>query len=111
MLLQNIILLLYFIIMDNDIKKIHDEIKSDKSITQYDNETIKYLVKPIGKAMLKNKGRPIKDEKDKCNYKDKILCDICGKEYVRSNSTNHKKTNYHKIHLELNKKLINILLK
>jgi hypothetical protein len=36
--------------------------------------------------------------KKESTYKDKLKCEICNKEYTRSNISGHKKTNHHKLH-------------
>lgn len=35
---------------------------------------------------------------------DKIICNICGRHFTRSNKSKHNKTNHHKFCEELNKK-------
>lgn len=93
-------------------KTVQENLKKGLSLTNYSEEELKYLQKPIGKAIYKNstKGRPRKQEHEKCKPTDKITCEICGKTYIRSGSAAHKITNYHKLHERMNTKLRKILL-
>lgn len=94
--------------MSSDIEQIQEKIKTDKNILKYVEEEIRYLQKPIGSALYK--GRPRKPDNEKAKPTDRITCEICGKEYFRSGSANHKATKHHIIHQDLNKKLMKILL-
>lgn len=49
---------------------------------------------------MSKRGRPKKEESDKAKWNDKILCEICGEKYLRSNQTRHKKSKIHISHLE-----------
>lgn len=41
--------------------------------------------------------------------KDRIKCEMCGKIFNRCNRSTHNKTNYHKIFLQANRKLMRLL--
>jgi hypothetical protein len=90
-------------------KATKEKIKKNKSLTQYNIEELKYVQKPLGKSLYKNKvGRPVKQEKTKPS--DSVICDICGGRFIRSNRFNHKKTKKHKIYEDMNIKLRNLLI-
>lgn len=89
------------------------ELQQGKGLSQYEPETLKYLTKPIGKAIFKNavekRGRPKKDTK--AHWSDRIKCEICGKEFTRSARTKHTKTEFHQAHLKFDQKIKKLLLK
>ena len=89
-------------------QNIENELKT-KSLALCSEETLNLIQKPVGAAIYKSVTQIPKKEKGK--YNDKIECEICGKIYTRSNFSSHKKTSYHKIYNELNKKLAKILIK
>lgn len=47
---------------------------------------------------IKRIGRPKKTDSEKAKGKDRIICDICYKEYSRHNAHNHRNTQYHQVH-------------
>lgn len=115
--------------MEN-IENIQNTIKSGKSTTLMTSDELNYINNsPIGKAMARKVGRPRKvlteDElakklkknpigrpklEKKSSPNDKILCEICGKYYTRSGSCNHKRTQYHQLHLKMDKKIRDVLI-
>lgn len=42
-------------------------------------------------------GRPKKDERDKADPNERLVCKICSLEYTRSNKSKHLKSKYHMI--------------
>lgn len=67
------------------------------------------MTEPLEQAKYKHiRGRPIKEKKLK--WSDRITCKICGKTYLQSNSTWHKKSNFHKLHEKLNDKMREIFI-
>jgi hypothetical protein len=94
--------------MDNtkEIKHVQDEIKSDKEMINYSDEALKYVQKPIGKAIYEGK----KKKQNNCELNEYIECQICGKKYTRWNSGHHKKTQYHLMYEKVNKKMIKLVL-
>lgn len=91
-----------------EISKIQDRLKRDKNIINYIEEEIRYMQKPLGSALYK--GRPRKDDEDKAKPTDRLVCETCGKEFFRSGRAQHKATQYHILHENLNKKLMKMLL-
>ena len=89
--------------------KIQKNLKEKKELVQYDEDELKYVQKPLGKAIYKA-GRPKKSDDEKAKWNDKIKCSICNKEYIRSASNAHKITQYHKIHSKMNDKLKKLLI-
>jgi predicted transcriptional regulator len=89
------------------IKKIHDDLSS-KNLVQCDDDSIKYAMKPLGKAIVENKTP--KQQTKKAKWDDKIICPRCGKTFIRSNRTAHNKTVYHKIYDEVGEKFQKIII-
>jgi hypothetical protein len=96
-----------------DIRKIKKSMKVIKGLGNQDEEVWDYVKKPIGKAYYLHHNNNIKDEevhekvkdKDKIHWSDKLKCKICGRDYVRSNISNHKKTKYHLAYENINDKV------
>lgn len=97
-----------------DIKEIQQNLKKGLSLTTYSEDELRYVQKPIGKALYKStlqkRGRPRINKNDKCKPNDKVQCKICNKIYTRSGSTKHKKTQYHQLHEKMNIKLRKVLM-
>lgn len=84
----------------NEIQKIIDE---NKNIESYDDETIKYLRKPIGKTIYKSAAK-------NPEWSDKIKCSICGRKFLRSNKWAHNQSQFHKSHLTIHEKIRKLIL-
>jgi len=92
-----------------NVKETQEKLKSGTAVTNLSNDEIKYAMTPIGKSIYKNSiGRPRVENKKKWN--DRIVCDICGTEVLRSNQSSHKKSEKHLIYVNMNKKLRDILI-
>jgi uncharacterized protein with PIN domain len=89
-----------------EIKQLQDEIKSDKEMINYSDDALKYVQKPIGKAIHEGK---IKSNKN-IKASDYVECQTCGKKYTKWNSGHHKKTQYHLMYEKVNKKMIKLVL-
>lgn len=87
--------------MTMDFKKIHDELKSGKNLIDCDVDTIKYIKKPLGKALY---------EGGKAKPDDRIKCQVCGKIFTRWNRTRHNKTQYHQTYAKVENKFKQFLL-
>nr|AVL93337.1 C2H2 zinc finger protein [Moumouvirus australiensis transpoviron] len=59
----------------------------------------------------RKKGRPKKNINEKAKPNDKIICNICGGSYTRSNITKHKNTQKHQIFETMNDKIRRVMLK
>lgn len=100
-----------------EVYKLQEEIKKGKKIIEYDNETIKYIQKPLGKALYLNaidnndSDHKNDNKKRKALWNDRIQCKICGKKMLRSNQSKHKKTQYHMAFEKMNNKIRDLLLK
>lgn len=103
--------------LEKDNKKQIDEIK--KRLKQ-GNEPINckvdemsYIKKPIGNAIyttaLENKSEP-KIKGERYNRTEKVLCDLCGRYYTRSNKYSHIRTRYHLAYKGVNDKFKQFLL-
>lgn len=77
-------------------------------IINYEDETLKYVQKPLGKAHFR--GRPLMTEEQKGKPSDKIKCTLCGITFIRSNRSHHNKTNRHKLYDKVNKKMAKLVL-
>lgn len=93
-----------------EIKDIQKSLKEQKGLALYDIDELKYVQKPIGKALYTKKkiGRPKKDNPSQ--WSDKIKCDVCGNEFIRSNRSNHNKTKQHQLYLKMNDKIKKLLV-
>jgi hypothetical protein len=105
------------------IEKIKTNLKKGIPLTMYEPDTLKYINKPIGKAIYKkyeniknpeykpNKpGRPRKNVEEKAKPKDIVKCIICPGQYTRSNVSSHNKTKVHLIYLNMHEKLRKTLM-
>lgn len=90
------------------INRAKKQIQDEQYLLNYDDDTLRYVQKPIGRAL--HRGRPKMAEEDKGTSSDRIKCDLCGKEYVRSNRSHHKKTKQHQLYDKINKKLAKLVL-
>lgn len=88
------------------IKRLQSKIKNDKGLIHYDRKEIDYVQKPIGKSIYVTE----KDKKSKTNWFDIIKCDVCQKEFMRSNRSHHNNTQYHKIYANINGKIKTLLI-
>ncbi len=91
-------------------KKIHNKLKTDKNLVDYDMDELDYVMKPLGAALYKNRGRPRMNDENKALPSDKVRCEVCSKVFTRSGRSGHNKTTYHRVHLDLNQKLTKLLL-
>ena len=92
-------------------KKIQDKIKHDKIVVDYKVDELKYLKKPIGKALYKyseNEKLPLR-KKNIPKWKEKVKCVVCGGMYMRSSKTRHEWTQRHKIYNNVNTKIVSLL--
>lgn len=95
--------------MSEKIQEIQNKIDKGEALTLYSTEELKYIQKPIGKAIYKNAvGRPKKDEKAKPS--DRVVCDICGGKFVRSHRWDHNKTKVHQAYSKMNDQIRKLLL-
>jgi hypothetical protein len=95
------------------ISELQKNIKEGKNLTEYDNETLKYIQKPLGKALYLNleENKTENDGKENAKWNDKLKCKICGRITLRSNQSKHKKTKYHMAYENMNQKIRDLLLK
>lgn len=91
-------------------KNIHCKIKNDKNLVDYDVTELDYVMKPLGTALYRKRGRPRISKEDKALPSDKIKCEVCSKVFTRSGRTGHNRTTYHRVHLDLNEKLRKLLI-
>ena len=71
--------------------KIQKNLKEKKELVQCNEDELKYVQKPLGKAIYKC-GRPRKEDAEKCHWSDKVKCDTYGKTFMRSAKTWHNNT-------------------
>lgn len=94
----------------NNIKKSQNQIKNEEYIINFNDDTLKYSQTPIGKALVRGRGRPPMAEEDKAKPSDRVKCDLCGHYFIRSNRSSHKKTEKHRLYLRVNKKMAKLVL-
>lgn len=97
-----------------DIKEKQNKIKKTKNLIEYEPEVLKYLDEScVAKAIYKQeeeKEQPPKENPDVPYWKQRIKCDICGKEYFRSGTTKHRSTQHHKTYMMINDKMRKFIL-
>jgi hypothetical protein len=94
-----------------DKTKIQKNLNYGKALTLYDDDELRYVQKPIGKAIYKNAiGRPKKKEEDKAHPNDRLICDVCGNKFIRAHRSKHKKTKVHQAYEKMNKKIQKLLI-
>jgi hypothetical protein len=91
-------------------KNIHKKLKDDKNLVDYNVDELDYVMKPLGSALYKKRGRPRMNDEDKALPSDKIKCPICSKLFTRSGRTGHNRTTYHRVHSDMNDKLRKLLI-
>lgn len=92
-------------------ERVQVELSKAKPIYDLTKEEFNYTQKPLGKAIYKhNVGRPKKELDQKASPNDKIVCDVCGRTFTRSGRTNHNRSEFHKAHVKINKKLKELLI-
>jgi len=84
-------------------KKLQQKLQENKCVANYDLDELEYLKTPIGKTNYNTP--PTK------TWTDRIICEICNKEYARSCVTAHRKTQVHQAYLNINKKFVGLLHK
>ena len=86
---------------------------SSLNIPLFNKDQLQNMFNPIQKATILHSGvgRPKKNDDEKLKPTDKVICDICGGQFIRSNRTNHKKTKVCQAYFGMNEKLKNALLK
>lgn len=91
-----------------------DNIESKLPI-QLTVEEMKYAQTPLGGAILEASERKRVSRLEKLlvpNTNPKrayVQCEICGKVYTKNNGSTHRKSQFHRSHEDLNKKLVAIL--
>ena len=99
---------------EKDEKEIIDNIKQrlreGKELINCELDELEYIKKPIGKSIYKNATEEKKEKKKKYASAERIICDLCGKVYRRSNKSYHDKTNIHLAYKRVNDKFKQLLL-
>ena len=86
-----------------DIGKAQQALKNE-DLLQCDKNALQYARKPLGKAIVRGRGRPRKSEYEKAKPNDRVICKKCGKEYTRANKPKHDKTKIHRLYDKLEEK-------
>lgn len=90
------------------IPEIQEKIKNNKSLAFYEKNELKYVQKPLGKAIYKNNNNTKKNIN--CDPNDKIECPICKIIFSRSNRSKHNKTKIHQVYEKINIKLRDFII-
>jgi hypothetical protein len=77
-------------------------------ITDFDVDTLKYISKPIGRAIYEHANV---EQLTKYNSSKKVQCRTCGGKYTSSNRASHCRTQKHKLYERVTKNMKEILLK
>lgn len=86
-----------------------DFFKNNKRLSMYEHDQLIEVIKPLNKAVFKKKIEKVKS-RVRAKPDDRIMCDVCGKEFTRSARSNHNKTQRHQIYLDFDNKLRNFLI-
>ncbi len=97
------------------LRELRDSLREGMELCQYGAEEMKYITKPIGRAVYENayENKDIvkpKKEKKKNNRFERIECELCGRVISKNNKAAHRKTRYHQAFEKMNKKLREFLL-
>jgi hypothetical protein len=99
---------------DEPNKRIIDDIKNrlrqGKELITCDLDELQYIQKPIGKSIYRHANEERKKRKNKYISDERIICDLCGKDYRRSNKSFHEKTHYHLTYKLVNDKFKKLIL-
>lgn len=86
----------------------NSDIEDDASSEEYEANSDSELELESDDIHTNNMAIP--KSKTKTHWSDRLQCKICGKSYMRSTVSRHKKTKYHQMYEEMNNKLRNILI-
>lgn len=91
-----------------------EEVEADEGEGQEDNEE---PAPPESESESKEEEqlplvtpRTKSNPKKKANWRDKVQCSVCGRTFMRCNSSRHNNSKYHKLHANVNHKFSNLLL-
>ncbi len=90
-----------------EISEFKNRIKEPISFADQDLDIWTEAKKPIRKAYVKFNEN---DDKEGYFWGDIIKCKICGRNYTRSNISNHRKSQFHKAHQNINNKIQKLIL-
>jgi hypothetical protein len=97
------------------LQKMKSRLNEGNGLATYDIGDLRYVQKPLGKAVysggVKKMGRPVKNINEKAKPTDRIKCKICGRMFTRSGRSNHNKGRIHQEYLKFNKKITDLILK
>ena len=103
----------------NNIKEVRNKLKYKKNLTTYNDDELKFLQTVTGKALYLHDNtrdggyiepEPEIVEKRKARWDDRIICDVCNKEFTRSGRTGHNRTLYHRMKKQEHQKLKKLLI-
>jgi hypothetical protein len=92
------------------IERIKQKLRTGKELINCDDDEIEYIKKPIGKSVYQQAREEKKQRKRKYVANEKITCELCGKEYRRSNKSFHERTSYHLVYKRVNDKFTQFML-
>lgn len=90
------------------------QLSSGRSLMLLNEKAVKYSMdSSLGKSIYQHNNDNLDEyrngKKRYAHPNDRLECEICGKTFTRANRDKHNKTNHHKLHLQLNKKLRGVL--
>ena len=105
-------------VIDNDTKKdekklitnIKKKLGDAPDIINCELDELEYIKKPVGKSIYQRASEEKKTRKKKWNGKERLVCDLCGGEFVRSHKSDHEKTKYHITYKIVNDKFKQLML-
>jgi hypothetical protein len=92
------------------IDNIKQRLRTGKELINCELDELEYIKKPIGNSIYKYATEEKKQRKTKYISNERITCELCGKEYRRSNKSYHDKTKTHLTYKRVNDKFKQLLL-
>lgn len=86
-----------------------EKVKNNKNIVDdYETNEIKLIKKPMGKILFNHGAR--KKNRQIVDMDGYVTCAVCSKKYTQKNSTNHRKTEKHKLYEKMNEKMRDLMI-
>lgn len=92
------------------INNIKSKLREGKELINCEVDEIDYIKKPIGNSIYRSAIENKTKGKKKYISTERVVCDLCGKEYRRSNKSHHERTKYHVTYKVVNDRFKQLLL-
>jgi hypothetical protein len=95
--------------MEEEYKRLQDNLTMGVSLPLYEPEDIEYMQQPIGKAIYLKAEENISQPEP--YWKQRVQCKFCGDEVSKSHYSKHRKTKKCMIYQDMHQKMRDIVLK